>query len=483
PDQPADDQARLSSIADFVQQLDESLANPTSPTTVTSNFGTAGSITKVLGKSATPDQHFSHFIQQMKESFPTATPADLAGFLRNSTLRDVPTAQKFFDRNFNSAVNREFRFLKTQSKGTLTTTKKNQLKANAINNTVQDFKGFVSTRHEKQFQEAAVDKLNISTAIETELLRQGITSESLRQIVETDPTKAAAVIDAALVATNNLQSSNTTFRTTTDGRVFATTHQRDREGTETFDTTELFKDKGLDFTPRRIITQSAQAKANVKAVGRATETIQAVDEIHSTINALAKLTRNEDGSPISEEELNASLGFAGGFNRFTTTLFDQLRGLADSSTLPGAAGVGQIVGKFRKSEFFKTTIADRGEQMQRFAVGYITLILKSAKFIGLGEARAISDKDFDRVQAAISASGSTTLRATLSFLNEQANIARKDAVGVRTDPDKAFGPRGPNPDPFGPKAVDPQQRSFLTPNFFGAEASTGGEEPKTKEDA
>jgi len=476
PEQPAEDQARTF-IIDFAQQLQRSMANPKEPTTVTANFGGAGSVTKIFDKNATPNQHFMHFVEQVKKNFPTATPADLAEFLRGNTLRDVPAAKLFFEREFNSAVNREFRFLKAQSEGPLTTRKTNELKGNAINETVKNFSGYVSSRHEKQFQEATLDNFDPSSAIELEFIRAGILDRNqLFQLVQDDPTKATAVIDAASIATNNLQSSETTFKTTTDGRVFATSHTRDREGREKFDITEVFKGKKLDFTPKRIVAQSAIELANRAAVGKATETIQGIDEIHSTINALAKLTRNKDGTPMSDEQLNASLGFAGGFNRFTVTLFDQLRGLADSSTLPGAAGIGQMIGQFRKSTFFNKTIAERGEQMQRFAIGYITLILKTAKMIGLGEARAISDKDFDRVQSAISASGSTTLRATLSFLNKQANTTRKNAVGVRQNPDRAFAPRDPNPDPFGPDAVDPQERSFLTPNFFG-------KEPKTKEEA
>ncbi len=195
----ANDQERLASITSFVQQLEQSLAEPGSPSTVTLSVPGGGSISKTLGKSATPDQHFSHFIQQMKKSFPTATPADLSGFLQNSTLRDTDAAQKFFDRSFNSAVNREFRFLLGQETGVVPAAKRNELQSKAVAETVKNFNGHVSKRHEKQFQpESEIEAFELSEAVQAELNLVFPTPADFAKAMRDDPRGTAILLETAI---------------------------------------------------------------------------------------------------------------------------------------------------------------------------------------------------------------------------------------------------------------------------------------------
>lgn len=197
--QRVNDQERLASITNFIQQLEQSLAEPGTPTTVTLSIPGGGSISKTLDKRATPDQHFSHFIEQMKRHYPTATPADLSGFLQNSTLRDTDAAQKFFNRSFNSAVNREFQFLKSQETGTLSAGKNNELRSEAIAETVKNFNGFVSKRHEKQFQpEKDIDEFELSEAVQAELNLVFPDPKTFARAMRDDPRGTANLLEKAI---------------------------------------------------------------------------------------------------------------------------------------------------------------------------------------------------------------------------------------------------------------------------------------------
>jgi len=193
-------------VDDWVNQIGFSLSNPKESTTVTANFGTAGSATKTFGKNATPNQHFQHFNATLNKTFPNITSAEKAQFLKRSSLLVVPAAKAFFDEKFNEDVNNEFLFLLEQrrqdnkdegKKGRILTTERNELKSQAVNNTVGRYDGYVSKQHKGQFQKVDVKTFDFSEKLQAEIALT-FTPEEFREAMRVDRKGLAEFLDKAI---------------------------------------------------------------------------------------------------------------------------------------------------------------------------------------------------------------------------------------------------------------------------------------------
>jgi hypothetical protein len=91
----------------------------------------------------------------------------------------------------------------------------------------------------------------------------------------------------------------------------------------------------------------------------------------------------------------------------------------------------------------------------------------------LGEARAISNEDLALVKDTINKSGATSLKASISALNSEANRVDAFNSNIVQSPEQVFQSQAPNPDPFTGEVTAPG-KPFTTPNFLQTPSSPQG---------
>ena len=459
---------RQRSVNDLKTKLESILASPDTAKTVSFIVQGGGSVSVPVGKKPDANQLFTILNRRVRKGFPEITNAELAQHLQDSPLRDSDAGKAFFNRTFNADTTKGMRAatqaFRQQNKRLPNRTERNQLLRSVVNNQVDAYGGFVSKRHETLFQESTVTGFNVSETVQQQLLKLGVESpEQLREMLAQDKAGTEALLNNAITNATNL-STNATFKVAEDGTLNGIMQVRDKKGEISFDTFEI--KPGTSFRKTLTTRQSPKSKLLDKNVVTSGVQVRTARDIKSLINDIAAQIRN-----IPDNQLDASLGIAGGFNKFSNTLLDQLKGFASSSFAPGAQGVNQIIAAFQASDAFQNTVGGKGQQAQNFLTQYTTLLLKSASLIGLGEGRAISDKDLDLVKNTISNSGATNFKQSLSALNNEANRVDDFNISIIENPEKSISRQAPNPDPF-TGAITTPGRPFTVPDFLG-----GGSQP------
>ena len=377
-------------------------------------------------------------------------PARLSRMLANSSLSEVKEIKSFLDSKYNQAVNKRIR--KLRGGKLLNATQERQNLRQAVGETSEEFDRGPTTKFADVGDVRPSTATGFGTGVSERLALSGFSDkESFEAGILNDPANTIKALQEAI------DIEGTILKVTEDGKLIALIPKgRDEDGNISFEEVDNISDKIF----QRLIPSPLDAQVD-RLLQKPLEGRLALDGLTAAVDTIKAAF---DRLPAGNKE--GAFGAPGGFAIFANNFIDGIKGFIKNNTIPKNI---TFEGFSSDANIQKHLGPNIGQQAQEIRTSYAFLILKVASVSGIGEGRALSDKDLEFARGMMSSAGVRSFQASLNqvvrYRNTQDSALLAQIKFIRSR--KIFEERPPKALPFPGITESPQGAAQQAPKQAG----------------